>query len=37
MRNYLAAECYKVFRRKYLYLTLLVVLAPCWWCWPWRG
>ena len=27
MRNYLAAECYKVFRRKYLYLTLLVVLA----------
>lgn len=27
MRNYLAAECYKVFRRKYPYLTLLVVLA----------
>ena len=27
MRNYLAAEWYKVIRRKYLYLTLLVVLA----------
>lgn len=27
MRNYLAAECYKIFRRKYLYITLLVVLA----------
>ena len=27
MRNYLAAECYKVFHRKYFYLTLLVVLA----------
>ena len=27
MRNYLAAECYKVFHRKYFYLSLLVVLA----------
>lgn len=27
MRNYLAAECYKVFRRKYFYLTLLAVLV----------
>ncbi|MEQ2455721.1 ABC transporter permease [Flavonifractor hominis] len=37
MRNYLAAECYKVFRRKYFYLTLLVVLALegvlLWGCW----
>ena len=37
MRNYLAAECYKVFRRKYLYLTLIVVLALegvlLWGCW----
>ena len=37
MRNYLAAECYKVFHRKYLYLTLLVVLAleglMVWGCW----
>lgn len=37
MRNYLAAECYKVFRRKYLYLALLVVLAMegviVWGCW----
>ena len=37
MRNYLAAECYKVFQRKYLYLTLLVVLAleglMLWGCW----
>ena len=37
MRNYLAAECYKVFRRKYFYLTLLVVLAleglMVWGCW----
>ena len=37
MRNYLIAECYKVFRRKYLYLTLLVVLALegllLWGCW----
>ena len=27
MRNYLAAECYKVFRRKYLYIALAVCLA----------
>lgn len=27
MRNYLAAECYKVFRRKYFYIALLTVLA----------
>lgn len=27
MRNYLTAECYKVFHRKYPYLTLLVCLA----------
>ena len=27
MRNYLAAECYKVFHRKYFYLTLLAVLV----------
>lgn len=27
MRNYLAAECYKVFRRKYFYLALLVAVA----------
>lgn len=37
MRNYLAAECYKVFRRKYLYLTLIVVLVLegvlLWGCW----
>ncbi len=37
MRNYLAAECYKVFRRKYLYITLLAVLALegllLWGCW----
>ena len=40
MRNYLAAECYKVFRRKYFYLSLLVVLAleglivwGCWFTW----
>ena len=37
MRNYLMAECYKVFRRKYFYLTLLVVLALegvlLWGCW----
>ena len=43
MRNYLAAECYKVFRRKYLYIALLVVLAleglmlwGCWFTWS-RG
>lgn len=37
MRNYLTAECYKVFRRKDPYLTLLVVLALegvlLWGCW----
>ena len=40
MRNYLAAECYKVFHRKYFYLALLVVLAlegvivwGCWFTW----
>ena len=37
MRNYLAAECYKVFQRKYFYITLLVVLALegvlLWGCW----
>lgn len=37
MRNYLAAECYKVFRRKYFYLTLAVVLVLegvlLWGCW----
>ena len=37
MRNYLTAECYKVFRRRYLYVTLLVVLALegllLWGCW----
>ncbi len=37
MRNYLAAECYKVFRRKYFYLSLVVVLAleglMLWGCW----
>lgn len=27
MRNYVAAECYKVFRRKYFYLALLVAVA----------
>ena len=27
MRNYLTAECYKVFHRKYFYLTLLAVLV----------
>ena len=27
MRNYLSAECYKVFHRSYFYLTLLVCLA----------
>ena len=27
MRNYLTAECYKVFLRKYFYLTLLAVLV----------
>ena len=40
MRNYLAAECYKVFHRKYFYLAMLVVLAleglivwGCWFTW----
>ena len=37
MRNYLAAECYKVVRRKYLYIALFVVLAleglMVWGCW----
>lgn len=41
MRNYLAAECYKVFRRKYFYLTLAVVLALegilLWGCWVTRS
>lgn len=40
MRNYLTAECYKLFRRKYFYLTLLgalalegVMLWGCWFTW----
>ena len=37
MRNYLAAECYKVFHRKYPYIAILVVLAMegliLWGCW----
>ena len=27
MRNYLAAECFKVFRRKYFYVTMAIFLA----------
>ena len=27
MRNYLAAECYKTFRRKYFYIILAVCLG----------
>ena len=27
MRNYLAAECYKTFRRKYFYIALAVCLG----------
>ena len=27
MRNYLTAECFKVFRRKYLYVALAICLA----------
>ena len=25
MRNYLAAECFKVFRRKYFYVTMAIL------------
>ena len=42
MRNYLSAECFKVFRRSYFYLTLLVcllgeglLLLGYWLTWSW--
>ena len=42
MRNYLAAECYKTFRRKYFYIILAVCLGleavllwGYWTTWKW--
>ena len=42
MRNYLAAECYKTFRRKYFYIILAVcqgleavLLWGYWTTWKW--